>query len=100
VENNMATTLKPAMEARIADLARRLGYAGTNTVEQVLNLALDDLEAKTPQRRKFAPEAVRAMLDPIVESGKRWREENPYDDANPPSRVWQEELYDEYGLPK
>ena len=40
------------------------------------------------------------MLAPIVESGKRWREENAYDDANPPSQAWQEELYDERGLPK
>ena len=66
----------------------------------MIKLALDDLEAKTPQRRKFTPEGVHAMLAPIVESGKRWREENPYDDANPPSRAWQEELYDERGLPK
>ena len=68
----------------------------------MLKLALDDLEAKPPQRRKFTPEGVHAMLAPIVESGKRWREENPYayDDANPPSQAWQEELYDERGLPK
>ena len=100
LEDIVATTLKPDLEARIAELARRLGYAGPNAVEQVLKLALDDLEAKTPQRRKLTPEEVHAMLAPIVESGKRWRQENPYDDANPPSRVWQEELYDERGLPK
>ena len=66
----------------------------------MLKLALDDLEAKPPQHRKCTPEDVHAMLAPIVESGKRWREENPYAYANPPSRAWQEELYDELGLPK
>ena len=96
----MPITLKPETEARIAELARRLGFAGPNAVEQVLKLALDDLDAKNPKPRQFTPEEVHAMLAPIVESGKRWQQENPYDDANPPSRVWQEELYDERGLPK
>ena len=97
----MATTLKPDMEERIAELAKRLDFAGPDAAERVLKMALDDLDAKAPKpRRKMTPEEVRSMLAPIVESGKRWREENPYDDANPPSRVWQEELYDEHGLPK
>ena len=97
----MATTLKPEMETRIAELAKRLDFAGPDAAERVLKMALDDLDAKAPKpRRKMTPEEVRSMLAPIVESGKRWREENPYDDANPPSRVWQEELYDEHGLPK
>ena len=36
----MATTLKPETETRIADLARRLGFAGPDAVEQVLHKAL------------------------------------------------------------
>ncbi len=96
----MATTLKPEMEARIAELAKRLDFTGPDAAERVLKMALDDLDAKAPLRRKFTHEEVRSMLAPITESGKRWRADNPYDDANPPSRVWQAELYDEHGLPK
>ena len=43
----MATELKPEMEARIADLATRLGFAGPDAAERVLKAALDDLDAKT-----------------------------------------------------
>ena len=32
----MATTLKPEIEARIADLAKRLGFAGSDALDQVL----------------------------------------------------------------
>ena len=32
----MATTLKPDMEARVADLAKRMGFAGPDAVERVL----------------------------------------------------------------
>jgi hypothetical protein len=34
------------------------------------------------------------------EIAKRNRALHPFDDDNPPSRVWQDELYDEQGLPK
>ena len=97
----MATTICPVIAARIADLAQRLGYAGPDAVEKVLEKALDDLDAKTPaERRRFSEEEMRTMLAPIIEAGIRWRKEHPYDDANPPSKVWQEELYDEHGLPE
>ena len=35
-------------------------------------------------------------------ANRRWREEHPheYDKNNPPSKVWQDELYDDRGLPK
>ena len=97
----MATTICPVIAARIADLAKRLGYAGPDAVEKVLEKALDDLDAKTPaERRRFSEEEMRTMLAPIIEAGIRWRKEHPYDDDDPPSKVWQEELYDEHGLPK
>ena len=41
----MATTLKPETEARSADLAERLGFAGPDAAEGVLKVALDDLDA-------------------------------------------------------
>ena len=97
----MATTLNQAIAARIADLAKRLGFAGPDAIEKVLEKALDELDAITPaERRRFSEEEMRTMLAPIIEAGIRWREEHPYDDSNPPSKVWQEELYDEHGLPK
>ena len=102
----MATTLKPEMEARIADLAKRLGYAGPDAVEKVLEKALDDLDAITPKpRRKMTPEEMAEelkILDKLTEAGRRWREEHPdeYDENYPPSIAWQDELYDDQGLPK
>ena len=102
----MATTLKPEIEARIADLAKRLGFAGPDAVEKVLEKALDDLDAKTPKpRRKMTPEEMAEelkILDKLTEAGRRWREEHPdeYDENYPPSIAWQDELYDDKGLPK
>jgi hypothetical protein len=102
----MATTLKPEIEARIADLAKRLGFAGPDAVEKVLEKALDDLDAITPKpRRKMTPEEMAEelkILDKLTEAGRRWREEHPdeYDENYPPSIAWQDELYDDQGLPK
>lgn len=99
----MATTLKPKTETRIADLARRLGFAGPDAVEQVLHKALDDLEVQTPPVcRKMTPEEIAEEYELLSAGGRRWREENPdkYDENNPPSKVWQDELYDDLGLPK
>ncbi len=44
----MATQLSPETVERIADLAKRLGYGGPKAQEQVLKIALDDLDAKSP----------------------------------------------------
>ncbi len=102
----MPTTLNPDIEARIADLAKRLGYAGPRAQEQILKIALDDLDAKTPPARpKMTPEQIaheRKVLERLREAGRQWREQHPdeYDENNPPSKAWQEELYDEDGLPK
>ena len=99
----MAMMLKQETEARIADLAKRLGFAGQNATDQVLKMALDDLDAKTPSaRRKMTPEELEAEYRFLSAAGRRWREEHPdeYDENNPPSKVWQEELYDDRGLPR
>jgi hypothetical protein len=69
-------------------------------------MALDELDAKTPLRKgKPTPEetaAIRRALEKLSEAGRQWREEHPdeYDENNPPSKAWQDELYDEHGLPK
>ena len=102
----MAAELSPEMIARIADLAKRLGYFGPNAQEQILKIALDDLDAKTPPPRlKMTAEQIaseRKVVGRLRETGRKWREANPdqYDEKNPPSIAWQEELYDEDGLPK
>ena len=97
----MAITLKPEMEARIAALAERLDITAPDAHEQVLNMALDDLDAKAPPpRRKMTPEEIAEEYRILSEIGRQLRAEYPYDDDHPPSKVWQEELYDEKGLPK
>ena len=97
----MATELKPEMEARIADLAKRLGLAGPEAAERVLTKALDDLEAQTPRSfPKLTDEEAKAEIAYWYEIARRNRALHPFDDDNPTSRVWQDELYDEQGLPK
>ena len=101
----MTTThqLKPETAARVADLAARLGYAGPDANNRVIQLAIDNLAAKIGvQTRKLTPAEIEAEYLALSAAGRRWREENPdqYDESNPPSKVWQEELYDEQGLPK
>ena len=97
----MATTLKPDMEERIAELAKRLDFAGPDAAERVLKMALDDLDAKVPKpRRKMTPEEKAAEIAYWSEIGRRNRALHPFDDENPPSKVWQDELYDEHGIPE
>ncbi len=97
----MATTLKPDMEERIAELAKRLDFAGPDAAERVLKMALDDLDAKAPKpRRKMTPEEKAAEIAYWSEIGRRNRALHPFDDENPPSKVWQDELYDEHGIPE
>ena len=99
----MAATLKPQTAARIAALAERLGFAGPDAGDRVLKMALDDLEAKAPPpRRKMTSTEITEEYKLLSAAGRRWREEHPdeYDENNPPSKVKQEELYDENGLPK
>ena len=97
----MATTLKPDMEERIAELAKRLDFAGPDAAERVLKMALDDLDAKAPKpRRKMTPEEKAAEIAYWSEIGRRNRALHPFDDENPPSKVGQDELYDEHGIPE
>ena len=96
----MATTLKPEIEARLANLADQLGFTGPDGPELALTVAVEELEAKLPLHPKPTPAEVAAEMEPIVAAARRWREAHPFDDDNPPSKVWQEELYDERGLPR
>ena len=98
--------MDPNIEARLAELARRLGLAGPDAPERVLQMALKALEDKTrPQHGKVTPAETTAellALEKLSAAGRDWREENPggCDESNPPSAAWQEELYDGSELPK
>ena len=102
----MARTVDPETEARIAELAKRLGLAGPDAPEQVLQMALDALDAKIhPQSQEMTSVVISTELgelEKLSTVGRRWREENPeqYDEIDQPSIAWQKELYDENGLPK
>ena len=102
----MEITLDPKTEDRIADLANRLGFRGPDAARQVLLMAIAELDSRTPLRRgPPTPEEIAAELEILKRlsgAGQRWREEHPdqYDENNPPSQAWQEELYDENGLPR
>ena len=89
------------LETRIADLAKRLHYHGPNAREQILDRALQALEnSLLPRRPQRSKEESAAFWADIREGARKYREAHPYDPANPDTRVWQEELYDENGLPK
>ena len=90
----------PDQEIRIANLAKRLHYHGPNAREQVLHRALQALEDSLPPRPRSSEEESKAFWEGVLERGRQLREKYPYDDDNPPSKVWQDELYDENGLPQ
>ena len=50
----------------------------------------------------MTPEEIEAEYMTLSAAGRRWREEHPdeYDESYPPSLAWQDELYDEQGVPK
>ena len=57
----MATLIRPDIETRIAALAQRLGIAGPDAGEQVLDMALEYLDDSTSgQRRYFTRESTDA----------------------------------------
>ena len=92
---------QPDLETRIANLAKRLHYHGPNAREQVLHRALQALEdSLPPPLPRSSEEASKTFWEGVLERGRQLREKYPYDDDNPPSKVWQDELYDENGLPK
>ena len=99
----MATELKPEIEARIVDLAKRLGFAGPDVIGQVLGMALDSLEATSPLRADdLSATDIHEEYLMLSAAGRQWRDAHPdeYDEQNPPSKSWRDELYDEQGLPK
>ena len=96
----MATALKPDLEARIAALAERLGFAGPDAAERVITAALDHLDQSTGKwERWYTDKEIRAMQ----ECGRAEYVAGLIN-ANPErksiSQLLQDDLYDEFGLPK
>ncbi len=48
----------------------------------------------------MTPEEIAEEKAHWLEVGRQLRAKYPYDDDHPPSKVWQEELYNDQGLPK
>lgn len=94
----MATELKPDTEARIANLAERLGIAGPDAAERVIIAALDYLDESTDRwERWYTAEEVEAINHRYLQDMKR---QGYGDGVRPLSLSLQDELYDEFGLPK
>ena len=97
----MTTQIKPETAARIAALATRLGFTGSDASDRVLQLALDHLESQTKEKpRAMTPAEKAAEKKRWAEIGERNRTMYPFEDSNPPSKYLQDELYDESALPK
>ena len=100
----LPTTTEPEalIEEYAVEVARRLGYKGPQARNQAVLKALRTLIDVLPPAQLTPEERAesKARWEEILEHGRQYREKHPYDDDNPPSKVWQEELYDENGLPK
>ena len=97
-----ATEPEALIEEYAAEVARRLGYKGPQARNQAVLKALRtliDVLPPPPLTEEERAEA-KARWAAVMEFGRKYREKHPYDPANPESRVWQEELYNERGLPK
>ena len=95
---DMATELTPEMEARIAGLAERLGFAGPDAAERVIIAALDYLDESTGKwERWYSEKEVEAINHRYLQDMKR---QGYGDGVRPLSLSLQDELYDEFGLPK
>ena len=97
----LATETEPEalIEEYAAEIAWRLGYDGPQARNMALLKALKSLLGNLPTPQVSEEERA-ASWAAILERGRQYRKEHPYDDYNPPSKVWQEELYGENGLPK
>ncbi len=96
----MTTTLKPETAARVADLARRLGFTGPDAGERVIIAALDYLDESAGKwERWYTDEEIAAMQE-------RYRAEYVAQliaadtEGKSLSQLLQDDLYDEFGLPK
>ena len=96
----MTATLKPETAARIAALASRLGCTGPDASEQVIIAALDYLEECAGRWERWYTDREIAA---VQEHHRRQYVAGliATDTAGKPlSQLLQDDLYDEFGLPK
>ena len=94
------TIIKPETAARIAALAGRLGCAGPDASEQVISAALDYLEERAGRwERWYNDREIAAMQE---QARQRYIAELIAADTagKTLSQLLQDDLYDEFGLPK
>ena len=95
---------RPDLDARVERLAARLDLRGRGRKTAVIERALRALEEQT-ERSRAGRADIEAALERLAEAGDRFREREgrsgrfPAVDR-PMSQVWQDELYDERGLPR
>ena len=94
-------THRPDLDEQVELLAAQLGLSGhgrkTAVIEKALNV-LEDKVGRFPSRSE-----IRTSLDRILENGQRLRLEILKQDPTlrePLSLTLQDELYDEWGIPK
>lgn len=95
---------RPDLDERVERLAARLDMRGRGRKTAVIDQALRALEEQVDKAR---PDRVyiEASLERLAQAGDRYRERERTrgrrtDLESPSSHVWQEELYDDHGLPK
>ncbi len=96
----MATALTPETEARIAELAERLGYAGPEATEKVIIAALDYLDESTGKWERWYTDAEMAAFRERCRAAYVAQLIAADTEGKPLSLLLQEDLYDELGLPK
>ena len=90
------------LDDRVERLAARLDLHRRGRKTAVIERALRALEEQVDKARP-ARAVILASLDRLTEAGDRYRERAGVPaagDRRPLSQAWQEELYDDDGLPK
>ena len=92
------------LDERVERLAGRLGLRGRGRKTAVIERALGALEEQV-DKAKPDRTCIEASLERLAQAGDRYLERErtrgrPAGHEPPLSQVWQEELYDEYGLPE
>ena len=95
---------RPDLDERVERLAARLDMRGhgrkTAVIERALGVLEEQVEKARPDRAY-----IEASLERLAQAGDRCRERERMrgrrtDHERPLSQVWQEELYDDHGLPR
>ena len=95
---------RPDLDERVERLAARLDMKGRGRKTAIIEQALRALEEQVDRARPDRA-CIEASLERLAQAGDRYRERERTrgrrtDHERPLSQVWQEELYDDHGLPK